>query len=63
MIIEASPPIACSFEDLACRFERPDARNRWDSPLFTIDPAQEAARQQQQQEQQHQGTGGEALGN
>jgi protein KTI12 len=24
------------FEDLAGRFERPDAKNRWDSPLFTI---------------------------
>ncbi|EFN54627.1 hypothetical protein CHLNCDRAFT_11683, partial [Chlorella variabilis] len=24
------------FEDLACRFERPDSRNRWDSPLFTL---------------------------
>lgn len=22
----------------ACRFERPDSRNRWDSPLFTIHP-------------------------
>lgn len=26
------------FEDLACRFERPDSRNRWDSPLFTLRP-------------------------
>ena len=24
------------FDDLAGRFERPDAKNRWDSPLFTI---------------------------
>ncbi|KAG2438045.1 hypothetical protein HXX76_005658 [Chlamydomonas incerta] len=27
------------FDDLAGRFERPDARNRWDAPLFTIHPA------------------------
>jgi len=27
-----------SFDDLACRFERPDARNRWDAPLFTVRP-------------------------
>ncbi|KXZ48912.1 hypothetical protein GPECTOR_24g201 [Gonium pectorale] len=27
------------FDDLAGRFERPDARNRWDSPLFTVLPA------------------------
>ena len=26
------------FADLACRFERPDSRNRWDSPLFTLRP-------------------------
>ncbi|MEW5300350.1 MAG: hypothetical protein WDW36_003286 [Sanguina aurantia] len=26
------------FEDLAGRFERPDGRNRWDSPLFTLSP-------------------------
>lgn len=26
------------FEDLAGRFERPDARNRWDAPLFTVSP-------------------------
>lgn len=26
------------FEDLAGRFERPDARNRWDSPLYTVKP-------------------------
>ncbi|KAF5842848.1 chromatin associated protein KTI12-domain-containing protein [Dunaliella salina] len=26
------------FDDLACRYERPDARNRWDAPLFTIKP-------------------------
>lgn len=26
------------FEDLAGRFERPDSRNRWDSPLFTVCP-------------------------
>lgn len=28
------------FEDLAGRFERPDSRNRWDSPLFTVHPIQ-----------------------
>jgi tRNA uridine 5-carbamoylmethylation protein Kti12 len=27
------------FEDLAGRFEPPDSRNRWDSPLFTVRPA------------------------
>jgi hypothetical protein len=27
------------FEDLAGRFERPDSRNRWDAPLFTVRPA------------------------
>jgi protein KTI12 len=26
------------FDDLASRFERPDARNRWDAPLFTVSP-------------------------
>ncbi|KAL4432172.1 hypothetical protein ABPG77_005934 [Micractinium sp. CCAP 211/92] len=26
------------FEDLACRFECPDSRNRWDSPLFMVRP-------------------------
>jgi protein KTI12 len=26
------------FEDLARRFERPDRRNRWDSPLFELSP-------------------------
>lgn len=31
------------FEDLAGRFERPDARNRWDAPLFTVRPAAAAA--------------------
>ena len=28
------------FDDLASRFERPDAKNRWDKPLFTIKPQQ-----------------------
>ncbi|KAL6751392.1 chromatin associated protein KTI12 [Haematococcus lacustris] len=27
------------FEDLVSRFERPDMRNRWDAPLFTVRPA------------------------
>ncbi|EFJ43121.1 hypothetical protein VOLCADRAFT_121470 [Volvox carteri f. nagariensis] len=27
------------FDDLAGRFERPDSRNRWDAPLFTLHPA------------------------
>ncbi|KAJ1692249.1 hypothetical protein LUZ63_008947 [Rhynchospora breviuscula] len=27
------------FEDLARRFERPDSRNRWDSPLFELLPS------------------------
>lgn len=26
------------FDDLASRFERPDSKNRWDKPLFTINP-------------------------
>lgn len=25
-------------EDLLCRYERPESRNRWDSPLYTIRP-------------------------
>ncbi|KAK9052185.1 hypothetical protein SSX86_028813 [Deinandra increscens subsp. villosa] len=28
----------CVFEDLVRRFERPDRRNRWDSPLFELWP-------------------------
>lgn len=27
------------FEDLARRFEKPDRRNRWDSPLFELFPS------------------------
>ena len=26
------------FADLVGRFERPESRNRWDSPLFTVRP-------------------------
>lgn len=26
----------CSFDALVLRFEAPDSRNRWDSPLFTV---------------------------
>ena len=29
---------AAVFDDLAGRFERPDSRNRWDQPLFTVCP-------------------------
>ncbi|XP_037444182.1 protein KTI12 homolog [Triticum dicoccoides] len=29
------------FEDLARRFERPDSRSRWDSPLFELFPSRE----------------------
>lgn len=29
------------FDDLVSRFERPDARNRWDKPLYTVNPASE----------------------
>lgn len=29
-------PVFCSFDALVLRFEAPDSRNRWDSPLFTI---------------------------
>ena len=29
------------FDDLASRFERPDSRNRWDKPLYTINTAAE----------------------
>lgn len=28
-----------SFDDLASRFETPERRNRWDSPLFCASPA------------------------
>lgn len=28
--------VFCSFDALVLRFEAPDSRNRWDSPLFTI---------------------------
>ncbi|KAG1671711.1 hypothetical protein FOA52_007503 [Chlamydomonas sp. UWO 241] len=31
------------FDDLAGRFERPDARARWDAPLFTVRPEEVAA--------------------
>ncbi len=34
----AAPCALPSFEDLASRFERPDAKNRWDAPLFTVSP-------------------------
>lgn len=30
------------FEDLASRFESPDTRNRWDVPLFRINPLSES---------------------
>lgn len=33
-------PVVCSMEDLLRRFERPDGRNRWDAPLFTLSPDQ-----------------------
>ncbi|CAN1175625.1 Protein KTI12 homolog [Linum perenne] len=29
------------FDDLARRFERPDSRNRWDSPLFELHPSRD----------------------
>ncbi|KAL9246337.1 hypothetical protein vseg_019884 [Gypsophila vaccaria] len=29
------------FEDLARRFEKPDSKNRWDSPLFELHPSSE----------------------
>jgi protein KTI12 len=29
------------FEDLVVRFERPDGKNRWDAPLFTLRPPSE----------------------
>ncbi|KAH9330544.1 hypothetical protein KI387_002652, partial [Taxus chinensis] len=29
------------FDDLVRRFEKPDRRNRWDSPLFEFKPAEE----------------------
>ena len=32
-----------SFEDLAGRFERPDPRNRWDAPLFTVVPGKQGS--------------------
>ncbi|RRT59957.1 hypothetical protein B296_00045389 [Ensete ventricosum] len=33
----------CKFEDLVRRFEKPDRRNRWDSPLFELFPSKEPA--------------------
>ena len=27
-----------TFADLASRFESPDTKNRWDTPLFRVDP-------------------------
>lgn len=41
---------AAVFDDLARRFERPDARNKWDSPLFTVRPELGAAHVAQQVE-------------
>jgi hypothetical protein len=38
------------FEDLACRFERPDTRNRWDAPLFTLRPLLGGSQLQEQLE-------------
>jgi tRNA uridine 5-carbamoylmethylation protein Kti12 len=35
--VDATYP-ADIFADLIRRFERPDARNRWDAPLFTVQP-------------------------
>ena len=29
------------FDDLSSRFERPDSRNRWDKPLYTINTAED----------------------
>ncbi|KMZ63577.1 putative Protein KTI12 [Zostera marina] len=34
------------FEDLIRRFEKPDNRNRWDSPLFELWPAKDGIKQQ-----------------
>lgn len=34
------------FDDLAGRFEMPDAKNRWDAPLFTVSPSSEEYIQQ-----------------
>ncbi|KAL5993326.1 hypothetical protein ACLOJK_014250 [Asimina triloba] len=33
------------FEDLARRFEKPDRRNRWDSPLFELWPLKDGVKQ------------------
>ncbi|CAN7058327.1 unnamed protein product [Brassica oleracea var. botrytis] len=33
--------VDCVFEDLVRRFERPERRNRWDSPLFELYPSQD----------------------
>ncbi|URD77118.1 Chromatin associated protein KTI12 [Musa troglodytarum] len=33
------------FEDLVRRFEKPDGRNRWDSPLFELFPSKDEIRQ------------------
>ena len=28
--------VTCSFEELVMRFEEPESRNRWDSPLISL---------------------------
>ncbi|XP_008802903.2 protein KTI12 homolog isoform X2 [Phoenix dactylifera] len=33
------------FEDLVRRFEKPDSRNRWDSPLFELFPSRDGVKQ------------------
>ncbi|CAF2108757.1 hypothetical protein Bca4012_094067 [Brassica carinata] len=33
--------VDCVFEDLVRRFERPERRNRWDSPLFELYPSRD----------------------
>ncbi|VDK26082.1 unnamed protein product [Anisakis simplex] len=38
-------------EDILMRFEKPDGKNRWDSPLFTIGIGNIDLHQQQQPEQ------------
>ena len=39
------------FHDLRLRFERPQEKNRWDSPLFHVNMTPEAERHQDQQEE------------
>lgn len=36
MVLSFTPVLCCRFDDLWSRFETPDEKNRWDSPLFML---------------------------